>query len=38
VFLRAIAAGDYRMPAAQAEMIYYPEVHARTTARRVVVD
>jgi alpha-2-macroglobulin len=37
VFLRARNAGDYRMPAARAEMMYYPEVQARTAAGRVKV-
>ncbi len=38
VWLRATVPGDYRMPAARAEMMYYPEVYGRTTATRVVVE
>ena len=37
VFLRATTPGDYVMPAASAEMMYYPEVYGRTAARRVLV-
>jgi uncharacterized protein YfaS (alpha-2-macroglobulin family) len=37
VFLRATTPGEYVMPAASAEMMYYPEVYGRTTARRVLV-
>jgi alpha-2-macroglobulin len=37
VFLRATTPGDYVMPAAAAEQMYYPEVYGRTTARRLLV-
>ena len=37
VFTRATTAGDYQMPAATAEMMYYPEIYGRTSARRLVV-
>jgi alpha-2-macroglobulin len=37
VFLRATTPGDYVMPAGHAEMMYYPEVYGRTTARRLSV-
>ncbi len=37
VFLRATTPGDYRLPAASAEMMYYPEIYGRTDAARVKV-
>jgi uncharacterized protein YfaS (alpha-2-macroglobulin family) len=37
VFLRATTPGEYLMPAGHAEMMYYPEVYGRTTARRLLV-
>jgi uncharacterized protein YfaS (alpha-2-macroglobulin family) len=37
VFLRATTPGEYVMPAGHAEMMYYPEVYGRTTARRLTV-
>ncbi|EDM78235.1 hypothetical protein PPSIR1_08621 [Plesiocystis pacifica SIR-1] len=37
VFLRATTPGDYTMPAATAELMYYPEIHARTTGQRLRV-
>jgi hypothetical protein len=38
VWLRATTPGDYTMPPASAEMMYYPEVYGRTTSARIVVD
>lgn len=37
VFLRATTPGEYEMPPASAEMMYYPEVYGRTASRRVSV-
>ncbi|EDM77255.1 Alpha-2-macroglobulin-like protein2 [Plesiocystis pacifica SIR-1] len=37
IFLRATTPGDYVMPAATAELMYYPEIYARTTGQRVSV-
>jgi uncharacterized protein YfaS (alpha-2-macroglobulin family) len=37
VFLRATTPGEYVMPAGHAEMMYYPEIYGRTTARRLTV-
>jgi uncharacterized protein YfaS (alpha-2-macroglobulin family) len=37
IFLRATTPGEYVMPAGHAEMMYYPEVYGRTTARRLTV-
>ncbi|MFV8755700.1 alpha-2-macroglobulin family protein [Nannocystaceae bacterium ST9] len=37
VFLRATTPGEYVMPPATAEMMYYPEVYGRTASRRVSV-
>ena len=37
VFLRATTPGEYVMPPASAEMMYYPEVYGRTASRRVSV-
>ena len=37
VALRATTPGEYVMPAAHGEMMYYPEVYGRTTARRLLV-
>nr|WP_255216695.1 alpha-2-macroglobulin family protein [Pseudenhygromyxa sp. WMMC2535] len=37
VFLRATTPGDYVMPAASAELMYYPEIYARTSATRLSV-
>ncbi|MFO7564338.1 MAG: MG2 domain-containing protein [Enhygromyxa sp.] len=37
VFLRATTPGEYVMPAGHAQMMYYPEIYGRTTARRLVV-
>ena len=37
VFVRATTPGDYVMPAASAELMYYPEIYGRTTGGRLVV-
>jgi uncharacterized protein YfaS (alpha-2-macroglobulin family) len=37
VFLRATTPGEYVMPPASAEMMYYPEVYGRSATRRVTV-
>lgn len=35
VFLRATTPGDYVVPAASAELMYYPEIYGRTTSGRL---
>ncbi len=37
VFLRATTPGEYVMPAAQAELMYYPEIYGRSTGDRITV-
>jgi uncharacterized protein YfaS (alpha-2-macroglobulin family) len=38
VWLRATTPGEYVMPPASAEMMYYPEVYGRTASARISVD
>ncbi|KIG15320.1 hypothetical protein DB30_05747 [Enhygromyxa salina] len=38
VWLRATTPGEYVMPPASAQMMYYPEVYGRTASARISVD
>lgn len=38
IWLRAMFPGDYQLPPASAQMIYYPEVYSRTDAGRITIE
>lgn len=38
IWLRATIPGEYLLPPASAQMMYYPEVYGRTSAGRITIE